>query len=90
MTYIISLEGYVIGKLVIMFLNLISLQLIMTFYSYCCRDEHILSQYEQSEIMFNPKPMDLKDHLSIIGTPISTTNMNDFKRVSGKKGEAHA
>jgi len=30
------------------------------------------------------------DHLSIIGTPISTTNMNDFKRVSGKKGEAHA
>ena len=30
------------------------------------------------------------DHLAIIGTPISTTNMNDFKRVSGKKGEAHA
>jgi len=30
------------------------------------------------------------DHLAVIGTPISTTNMNDFKRVSGKKGEAHA
>jgi len=30
------------------------------------------------------------DHLSVIGTPINTTNMNDFKRVSGKKGEAHA
>jgi len=27
------------------------------------------------------------DHLSVIGTPISTTNMNDFKRVAGKKGE---
>lgn len=30
------------------------------------------------------------DHLSVIGTPISTTNMNDFKRVSGKKGEPHS
>jgi hypothetical protein len=30
------------------------------------------------------------DHLAVIGTPISTTNMTDFKRVSGKKGEAHA
>jgi len=30
------------------------------------------------------------DHLSIIGTPIQSTNMDDFKRVSGKKGEAHA
>jgi len=28
------------------------------------------------------------DHLAVIGTPISTTNMNDFKRVAGKKGEA--
>jgi thioredoxin len=28
------------------------------------------------------------DHLAIIGTPISTTNMNEFKRVAGKKGES--
>lgn len=29
------------------------------------------------------------DHLSIIGSPIVTTNMGDFKRVAGKKGESH-
>ncbi|XP_044744857.1 thioredoxin-like protein 1 [Coccinella septempunctata] len=29
------------------------------------------------------------DHLAFIGTPISTTNMGDFKRVAGKKGESH-
>lgn len=29
------------------------------------------------------------DTLSIIGMPISTTNMGDFKRVAGKVGEAH-
>jgi len=27
------------------------------------------------------------DYLSVIGTPIDTTNMKDFKRVSGNKGE---
>ncbi|XP_019879651.1 thioredoxin-like protein 1 [Aethina tumida] len=29
------------------------------------------------------------DHLSIVGSPINTTNMGDFKRVAGKKGESH-
>lgn len=29
------------------------------------------------------------DHLQLIGSPILTTNMGDFKRVVGKKGEAH-
>lgn len=29
------------------------------------------------------------DHLVIIGSPISTTNMGDFKRLAGKKGESH-
>lgn len=29
------------------------------------------------------------DNLAIIGSPISTTNMGDFKRVAGKKGESH-
>jgi PITH domain len=29
------------------------------------------------------------DHLSILGSPISTTNMGEFKRVAGKKGESH-
>ncbi|KAF6203703.1 hypothetical protein GE061_002036 [Apolygus lucorum] len=29
------------------------------------------------------------DHLQLIGSPIITTNMGDFKRVTGKKGEAH-
>jgi len=27
------------------------------------------------------------DHLAVIGTPLQTTNMNEFKRVAGKKGE---
>lgn len=29
------------------------------------------------------------DHLAIIGSPISTTNMGDFKRVAGNVGESH-
>ncbi|KAL3285493.1 hypothetical protein HHI36_000025 [Cryptolaemus montrouzieri] len=29
------------------------------------------------------------DHLAIVGSPINTTNMGDFKRVAGKKGESH-
>jgi len=29
------------------------------------------------------------DHLAFIGCPIQTTKMDDFKRVAGKKGEAH-
>lgn len=29
------------------------------------------------------------EYLSFIGSPISTTKMGDFKRVTGKKGESH-
>lgn len=29
------------------------------------------------------------DYLAIIGSPISTTNMGDFKRITGKMGESH-
>lgn len=29
------------------------------------------------------------DHVVVIGTPVSTTNMGEFKRVLGKKGESH-
>ena len=29
------------------------------------------------------------DYLAVIGSPINTTNMSEFKRVAGKKGEGH-
>jgi len=29
------------------------------------------------------------DHLALYGSPLSTTNMSDFKRIAGKIGEAH-
>ncbi|XP_026728704.1 thioredoxin-like protein 1 [Trichoplusia ni] len=29
------------------------------------------------------------DHLAFYGSPISTTNMGEFKRIAGKKGESH-
>ncbi|KAG5878316.1 hypothetical protein JTB14_025366 [Gonioctena quinquepunctata] len=29
------------------------------------------------------------NHLAFVGSPINTTNMGDFKRVTGKKGESH-
>ncbi|XP_058816559.1 thioredoxin-like protein 1 [Topomyia yanbarensis] len=29
------------------------------------------------------------DHLAFIGSPITTTKMDDFQRVAGKKGESH-
>lgn len=29
------------------------------------------------------------DRLQFIGAPIVTTKMDDFKRISGKKGESH-
>lgn len=29
------------------------------------------------------------DHIGFIGSPITTTKMEDFKRIAGKKGESH-
>lgn len=28
-------------------------------------------------------------YLQLIGSPVQTTNMSDFKRIAGKKGESH-
>lgn len=35
------------------------------------------------------KDVTVIEHLAFIGSPISTTNMSEFKRVAGKKGESH-
>lgn len=29
------------------------------------------------------------DYIGFIGSPITTTKMEDFKRIAGKKGESH-